>query len=52
MSLQIRGDFINVFNHDNFANPDANMTSSTFGRQTLNPLTDARQVLIGIKLTY
>jgi hypothetical protein len=50
--LQIRSDFINVFNHDNFANPDANMNSSTFGRQTLNPLTDARQVLLGAKFIF
>ncbi len=25
--LQFRGDFINVFNHDNFPNPDGNMSS-------------------------
>ena len=53
--LQIRGDFLNVFNHDNFPNPDSNMTnaaSGTFGKQTLVPLTDARQVLIGAKLSF
>jgi hypothetical protein len=50
--LQIRGDFINVFNHDNFPNPDANMSSLTFGRQVFRPLTDARQVLLGAKLSF
>ena len=50
--LQIRGDFINVFNHDNFPNPDANMSSPTFGRQVFRPLTDARQVLLGAKLSF
>lgn len=52
MSLQIRSDFINVFNHDSLANPDANMSSTTFGRQTQNPLTDARQVVLGAKLAF
>jgi hypothetical protein len=51
--LQIRGDFINVFNHDNFPNPDNNMSSSTFGKQVWpRPLTDARQVLLGVKLSF
>jgi hypothetical protein len=50
--LQIRGDFINVFNHDNFANPDTNMSNSTFGTQTFAPLTDARQVLLGAKISF
>jgi hypothetical protein len=53
--LQIRGDFINVFNHDNFPNPDSNMTNAatrTFGTQTLAPLTDARQVLLGAKISF
>ena len=50
--LEIRGDFINVLNHDNFQNPDSNMNSSTFGRQVLTPITDARQVLIGAKLSF
>jgi hypothetical protein len=53
MQLQIRGDFINVFNHHNFANPDSNMSnSSTFGLQTLNPVVDSRQVLVGAKLSF
>jgi len=55
MQLQIRGDLINAFNHDNFANPDSNMSNAatgTFGKQTLTPLTDARQVLLGAKLSF
>jgi len=50
--LQFRGDFINVFNHDNFPNPDGIMSSPTFGRQKYQPLTDARQVLLGVKLAF
>jgi hypothetical protein len=51
--LQIRGDFINVFNHDNFPNPDALMSSATFGKwNTTRLLTDARQVIVGAKLSF
>jgi hypothetical protein len=51
--LQIRSDFINVFNHDNFPNPEAIMNNgATFGKQTLVPLTDARQVLLGAKVQF
>jgi hypothetical protein len=52
-TVEVRGDFINVFNHDNFPNPDANMSSSTFGKwATARLLTDARQVIIGAKLSF
>jgi len=50
--LQFRGDFINVFNHDNFPNPDGNMSSTNFGKQIWRPLTDTRQVLLGVKLAF
>jgi hypothetical protein len=50
--LQLRGDFINVFNHDNFPNPDNNMSSVTFGKQIWSPLTDSRLVLLGVKLVF
>jgi hypothetical protein len=53
MQLQIRGDFINVFNHHNFANPDSNMSNpNTFGQQTLAPVMDSRQVLLGAKFLF
>jgi len=53
MQLQVRGDFINAFNHHNFANPDSNMTNaSTFGLQTLTPVIDSRQVQLGAKLSF
>jgi carboxypeptidase family protein/TonB-dependent receptor-like protein len=35
VKLEIRGEFFNVFNHAEFANPDTNITSGTFG-QILN----------------
>jgi hypothetical protein len=35
VKLEIRGEFFNIFNHAEFANPDTNITSPTFG-QILN----------------
>ena len=53
LQLQIRSDFINVFNHHSFANPDSNMTNAnTFGQQTLVPVVDSRQVQLGAKLSF
>ena len=52
MSLEIRSDFLNLFNHDNFQNPVANMSSGNFGKNIFVPLTDARQVLLGGKLRF
>ncbi len=35
MKLEIRGEFFNIFNHAEFANPDTTVASPTFG-QILN----------------
>jgi hypothetical protein len=51
-SLEVRGDFLNLFNHDNFQNPVANMSNSNFGKNIYVPLTDARQVLLGAKFRF
>jgi hypothetical protein len=51
-SLEIRGDFLNLFNHDNFQNPVVNMSSPNFGKNIFVPLTDARQVLLGAKFRF
>ena len=51
-SLEIRADFLNLFNHDNFANPVGNMSSANFGKNIFVPLTDARQVLLGAKFRF
>ena len=50
--MEVYGDFLNVFNHDNFPNPDANMSHTTFGQQIFTPLTDARMVMLGVKLHF
>ncbi len=50
--LQLRGDFNNVWNHNNFQSPDARMSSPTFGLNTATPLTDSREVLLSLKLQF
>jgi len=50
--VQLRGDFINALNHDNFQNPVANMNSPVFGANTATPLADAREVLMTVKIAF
>ncbi len=48
--LQLRGEFFNVFNHPNFNNPTASVTSSNFG-QVLGA-NSPRIVQLGLKLVF
>ena len=50
--MQLRSDFVNAWNHNNFANPDARMSSPSFGANTATPLTDSRQILLSAKLIF
>jgi len=50
--LQISADFNNLLNHDNFLPPEANMNSPAFGKNSATPITDARQVQLGAKITF
>jgi hypothetical protein len=50
--LQIRADFSNLWNHTNFTNPVATMSSTTFGQNTATPLTDDRIILLSAKLKF
>jgi hypothetical protein len=50
--LQIRGDFVNVWNHKNFQNPVAVMSSPSFGQNTATPVTETRQILVGVKVKF
>jgi outer membrane receptor protein involved in Fe transport len=61
LKLEIRGDFFNVFNHAEFANPSTNIASSRFGRitstgdpQTVLFAADPKQRIIQLaaKLTF
>ncbi|MBI3939669.1 MAG: TonB-dependent receptor [Acidobacteria bacterium] len=50
--IQVRSDFINLWNHDNFQNPESRMNNSAFGGNTADLLTDVRQVLLSAKITF
>jgi len=53
-NLQLRFDFLNVFNHGNLGNVDRFMAdTSTFGKvtSTLNPY-DARKIELGLRISF
>ncbi len=49
--LQLRGEFLNAFNHPQFNDPNRSTTNSNFGKSTSqNNL--PRNVQIGLKLVF
>ena len=52
-NLQLRFDFLNLFNHGNLGNVDPNMADGTFGKvtSTLNPY-DARKIQLGLRISF
>jgi len=50
-SLQFRAEFFNTFNHPQFANPDANFSSPTFG-VTSRTAVNARVGQLGLKFIF
>jgi len=50
--VQLRSDFINLWNHNNFANPESKMSSPSFGSNTATLITDARQILLSAKIRF
>ncbi len=50
-SLQFRAEFFNTFNHPQFANPDVNFSSSTFG-VTSRTAVNARVGQLGLKFIF
>jgi hypothetical protein len=52
VQMQIRSDFTNLFNHNNFANPESRMSNPAFGANTATPVTDSRQIVLGAKLSF
>jgi hypothetical protein len=51
--IQLRSDFFNLFNHNNFPNPVANMNSPAFGSNTSTGFwTDARQITFSAKIRF
>ncbi len=52
-NLQLRFDFLNLFNHGNLGTVDPNMTDSTFGKvtSTLNSF-DSRKIELGLRVSF
>ena len=50
--LQLRTDFVNMWNHNNFRPPDARMSSPTFGLNTAPLLTDSREMMFSAKMRF
>lgn len=52
--LQIRNDFINMWNHRNFQNPEARMNNTAFGANTADLVAGVggRTMLLGAKLRF
>jgi outer membrane receptor protein involved in Fe transport len=50
VSLQLRGEFFDIFNHRNFGNPISNMSSPTFGQNTSDP--GGRQILLSGRVNF
>ncbi len=51
VKLRFRAEFFNVFNHANFVNPVADVTSSAFGR-IASTYGFPRQILFGLRLQF
>ena len=49
--VQLRGEFLNAFNHPQFANPNTDPANSNFGKTT-SQSNLPRNVQIGLKLTF
>jgi hypothetical protein len=52
LNVQLRSDFVNAWNHNNFQNPVATMASPAFGQNTATLLTDTRQILLSAKIRF
>lgn len=54
LSVQLRGDFFNVFNHPQFADPNATFSSGNFGtiRNTLGGASDFRIIQLALKVAF
>jgi hypothetical protein len=52
VDLQLRGDFVNAWNHNNFRPPESRMTSPAFGSNNATLVTDSRDILLSVKLRF
>jgi len=52
LGFELRSDFVNMWNHNNFKPPEARMNNSAFGANTAPLLTDAREILVNARLRF
>jgi hypothetical protein len=50
--LQLRSDFVNMWNHNNFRPADSRMSSPTFGQNVAPLLTDSREMMFSAKMRF
>ena len=48
--LEVRGELFNLLNHDNFGNPDTNISNSTVG--TITTADDRRNLQLGVRVAW
>jgi hypothetical protein len=52
LSLDVRAEFFNAFNHVQFAGPNTNISSSSFGQIFLNQVNNPRQIQVSARLSF
>ena len=52
VTFQLRSDFINLWNHNNFRNPETRINSTSFGQQTLQLISDNRSILLSGRIRF
>ena len=52
VAFQLRSDFINLWNHNNFRNPETRINSTSFGQQTLQLVADSRSILLSGRIRF
>jgi hypothetical protein len=48
--VEVRGEIFNLLNHNNFGNPDANISNTTIG--TITTADDGRNLQLGLRVTW
>jgi hypothetical protein len=52
LSLDVRAEFFNAFNNVQFAGPNTNISSSSFGQIFLSQVNTPRQIQLSMRLSF